>query len=504
LARATSVGAAVAGMGARFGAGDDALAKIVRGYQDAVEEWRRLDKKLIAAVGQPKDKHSHETIKQLRTRLAGLDRRIKSLDGQLTKDFPEYAELASPRPMSLGEAQKLLKSDEAMLSYLVGEDETFLWVVRNGRVEMKRLDIGQAALDEAVRDLRAGLDLGLSDLPAFDTTQAFKLYGQVFAAAEPLLKGVRHLFVVPDGPLQSLPLGVLVTKKPQKKATDFSGYLQTPWLARKYALTTLPSVSSLKALRTFAKAARASKPFKGFGDPLLKGHPGQSRGIPLKKYFKPQGGVDVEMVRTRLAPLPETADELIAMANSLGAGQDSLFLRGRATETAVKSTDLSDARVLAFATHGLVAGELGGLAEPALVLTPPRKETPKDDGLLTASEVATLKLNSELVILSACNTAASDGTPNADALSGLAKAFFYAGSRSLLVSHWPVQSDAAVKLTTKMLKVIANDNKIGRSEALRRSMLALMEDKSNPPEFAHPAYWAPFVVVGEGGASRSK
>ena len=210
------------------------------------------------------------------------------------------------------------------------------------------------------------------------------------------------------------------------------------------------------------------------------------------------------MVRTRLAPLPETADELIAMANSLGAGQDSLFLRGRATETAVKSTDLSDARVLAFATHGLVAGELGGLAEPALVLTPPRKGTPKDDGLLTASEVATLKLNSELVILSACNTAASDGTPNADALSGLAKAFFYAGSRSLLVSHWPVQSDAAVKLTTKMLKVIANDNKIGRSEALRRSMLALMEDKSNPPEFAHPAYWAPFVVVGEGGASRSK
>ena len=114
---------------------------------------------------------------------------------------------------------------------------------------------------------------------------------------------------------------------------------------------------------------------------------------------------------------------------------------------------------------------------------------------MTASEVATLKLNSDLVILSACNTAASDGTPNADALSGLAKAFFYAGSRSLLVSHWPVQSDAAVKLTTRMLKEIANDNKVGRSEALRRSMIALMAS----PKFAHPAYWAPFVVVGEGG-----
>jgi len=103
-----------------------------------------------------------------------------------------------------------------------------------------------------------------------------------------------------------------------------------------------------------------------------------------------------------------------------------------------------------------------------------------------------------LVILSACNTAAGDGTEGAEGLSGLAKAFFYAGSRSLLVSHWPVQTDAAVKLTTKMLKEVANDNKIGRSEALRRSMVALMEDKGNP-EFAHPAYWAPFVVVGEGG-----
>ncbi|MFP6890433.1 MAG: CHAT domain-containing protein, partial [Nitrospinota bacterium] len=95
--------------------------------------------------------------------------------------------------------------------------------------------------------------------------------------------------------------------------------------------------------------------------------------------------------------------------------------------------------------------------------------------------------------------AASDGTPNADALSGLAKAFFYAGSRSLLVSHWPVQSDAAVKLTTRMLKEIANDNQVGRSEALRRSMIALMAG----PKFAHPAYWAPFVVVGEGGTYKA-
>src|SRR3990172_3225130 len=97
-----------------------------------------------------------------------------------------------------------------------------------------------------------------------------------------------------------------------------------------------------------------------------------------------------------------------------------------------------------------MAGEFKGLAEPALVLTPPEKGSELDDGLLTAGEISQLKLNADWVILSACNTAAPDGTPGADGLSGLAKAFFYAGARSLLVSHWAVSSEATVALTTRM------------------------------------------------------
>jgi len=166
----------------------------------------------------------------------------------------------------------------------------------------------------------------------------------------------------------------------------------------------------------------------------------------------------------------------------------------------VKAMSLKDYRILAFATHALVAGELAGLSEPALVLTPPSRGTKLDDGLLTASEVAQLKLDADWVILSACNTASSDGTPGAEGLSGLAKAFFYAGSRALLVSHWPVASDAAVAITTRML-VEARKPGIGRAEALRRAMLALIQDEKNP-QYAHPYYWAPFVVVGEGGLVR--
>lgn len=505
LAQATSVGAAVAGIGARFAAGDDALAETVRKYQDAIERWQRLDKKRIAAVGRPPTKRNNINEQKLRAQLANVDRQLKELDKRLTHDFPDYAELASPKPTPLEDAQKLLGPSEALLTWLSAGKETYLWVVRRDRAAMKRLDIGSKALTKAVATLRRGLDPSrvetLADVPVFNTTKSFALYQRLFAAAEPMLDGVSHIFAVPDGALQSLPLGVLITDKPQDQPTDFAGYKQVPWLARKYAMTTLPTVSSLRALRRFAKATRANKPFRGFGDPLLEGHPGNNRGTKLASLFKARGVADVNAVRSQLAPLPETADELKSMAAILGASVDNLFLQDQATERNVKTLDLKDYRVVAFATHGLVSGDLNGLAEPALVLTPPKTGTLEDDGLLTASEVAHLKLNTDLVVLSACNTASTDGSTGAEALSGLAKAFFYAGTRALLVSHWPVNSDASVKLTTRMLNEASNHN-IGRAEALRRSMVSLMED-TEKSHYAHPLFWAPFVLVGEGGTYKA-
>jgi len=196
--------------------------------------------------------------------------------------------------------------------------------------------------------------------------------------------------------------------------------------------------------------------------------------------------------------IPETEQELQSIARTLGAPKESVFLREEATEKKVKSMDLNNARIIAFATHGLISGEMKGLAEPALVLTPPKVGSLEDDGLLTASEIAQLKLDADLVILSACNTASSDGKPGAEGLSGLARSFFYAGARSLLVSHWPVESKSAMKLTTGMFTELAAQPGIGRAEALKRAQLSLIQDDNNP-HFAHPMFWAPFVVVGEGG-----
>ena len=332
----------------------------------------------------------------------------------------------------------------------------------------------------------------------------------MLAPALPYLGGITHLLIVPDGALQSLPFGMLVASPPPAIAAD-ADYRKVDWLARHYAMSVLPSVGSIKALRQFAKADGAKEPFAGFGDPLVGEAEGTSRGkrakVDIATVFrgsKVRGAAgqplptleiaDVEAIR-KTPRLPETADELRQIGKALKAGPESIWLQQKATETAVKGMDLSKYQTLAFATHGMMAGEVGGVGEPGLILTPPKEGTLEDDGYLAASEIAKLRLNADWTILSACNTASADGTPGAEGLSGLAKAFFYAGSRSLLVSHWPVASDATVPLTTRMLAEYKANPAQGKAEAHRKSMLALM-DSADHPEFAHPIYWAPFVVVG--------
>ena len=266
----------------------------------------------------------------------------------------------------------------------------------------------------------------------------------------------------------------------------------------------LPSVSSLKALRGSGTnvSSKAPKSFMGFGDPLLGNVIADNKYIPSSAELLSRGVVaDVEEVR-QLSRLPETDKELRSIARTLGAPSDSVYLREEATESKVKSLELFQSRILAFATHGLVSGEMKGLAEPALVLTPPEVGTEKDDGLLTASEVALLKLDADWVILSACNTASGDGKPGAEGLSGLARSFFYAGARSLLVSHWPVETNSAVELTTGIFEEMKTNPEIGRAEALRRSRTRLINNQANP-EYAHPYFWAPFVVVGEGSSMQT-
>ena len=174
-----------------------------------------------------------------------------------------------------------------------------------------------------------------------------------------------------------------------------------------------------------------------------------------------------------------------------------MYLAKDATEARLKKMPFEPYRVIAFSSHAVPSHKFG-LSEPAIVLTPPEKGTELDDGLLTASEIAQLKMNADWVLLLACDTAGTSDATDQAALSGLAKAFIYAGARTLLVSHWPVDSNATVALTTAMFDILATQPTLGRSTALKCAMERVMHDKQHP-HYAHPTFWAPFVVIGESG-----
>jgi CHAT domain-containing protein len=208
---------------------------------------------------------------------------------------------------------------------------------------------------------------------------------------------------------------------------------------------------------------------------------------------------------SQLSALPDTAEEIKEIADALHADTATSVYIGRlATESTVKRLRLDNRRVIVFATHGIAAGELIGLDQPALVLSNPALTGEKDeDGFLTMEEVLGLKLDADWVVLSACNTASADGK-GSEAVSGLGRAFFYAGARSLLVSNWAVETTSARLLTTELFKQQSANSNLSRAEALRQAMLSLIAkdrvdlvDMQPGLSYAHPAFWAPFSLVGD-------
>jgi len=513
----SSAASAVNKLAVRLAAGTDRLAQLVRRDQDLADEAEKLDKAIVAAVSKERAKRDVAAEQRSRDRLAAIAAERANLQKTFAGEFPDYAALSNPLPLKAAEMQALLSDNEAMVLFAVAEKESYVFAMTRERVEWRSIPLGADALSQKIAVFRRGLDIGkASDASGksglFDLALAHELYGTLLAPVDALIKDKPSLLVVASGALTALPFHLLVTEKPAVAIPDkFDGYRDAAWLLKRQAVSVLPSAASLKALRVFARKEQSTKPMTGFGDPLF--NPSQAggdkraaaiksaaRGVTNAAYtdFWQGAGVDRARLADALAQLPDTADELNAVAKDLGVAASDIHLGEDASETTLKRLPLADYGIVYFATHGLVAGDVKGLAEPSLVLSIPKQPSELDDGLLTASEVAQLKLNADWVVLSACNTIAGD-KPGAEALSGLARSFFYAGARALLVSHWAVNSEAATRLSISTFDRLKADPKIGRAEALRQAMLAYLNDASSPRD-AYPAFWAPFALIGEGAA----
>lgn len=527
--RGRSVQTALNAANARSFTKDQALADMVRKEQDLGQQIAAQQATLNNALAA--DTRDDRAIKATAAQLESSRQALSKLRKDIASRFPSYAELINPKAPSIEQLQAALKPGEAMLSVYIGRRNAFVWAVpKEGKPSFARVAMSPGDIESTVRKLRSSLEPNaamISDIPAFDVALAHQLYQSLLAPVSPGWKDAKSLVVVTNGVLGMLPLGVLPTEAVTIDADEkvlFASYRNVPWLARSHAITMLPSTSALQALRRLPPGRKDRANFVAFGDPIFSQEQASqlaeaeakqqvadssavtTRGVPLRRRNAPQlEGVDSAELGL-LPRLPDTADELKSIAEALGEDPaKTVKLGADANETAVKKADLSNYKVVAFATHGLVPGELNGLTQPALALSAPAVARSDGDGLLVMEEILGLKLDADWVLLSACNTGAGAGA-GLEAASGLGRAFFYAGTRSLLVTNWSVHSQSARELVTDLFRRQAQDSALSRGESLRRAMMALVDGEGNKDEkgetlftYAHPLFWAPYTIIGEGG-----
>lgn len=512
LAGPTSVGTALA-RSAALASLDQAGQALVLERERVAAEIDAIDGAFASAAG---TEGGGMALTDLQAQRKTLEIRLEAIEGTLEAGYPRYFELIRPQPVPLealrnGAAKglPLLRADEALILLTTGHSRFpeghrrgFVFAVTREGSAWAELPLDPVPLAELITEVREGsaiIDPRVQQ--PVPRKRAKALYDALFGAPEiaRLIAGKPSWIVSPQGHLLSTPFAALVTRDPTGDDDDPEAWAGTAWLGAERALAILPEVHMLRALRGLDRAAGgASAPYFGIADPAFEGRGNGVDARSAASFFR--GALGSPDAIIKLTPLPNTRTEVETVARALGAGPETLLTGRGATEAALRAraSQLADSRVIHFATHALVAGEMGGLTQPALALMPPTGTATveeSNDGLLTAAEAATLKLNADWVILSACNTAAGEDSA-AEGLSGLARSFFYAGAASLLVSQWKVRDDSGAMLVAETVKAFAAGG-VSRAEALRQAIRKVAASKNARGEsFAHPQDWASFMLVG--------
>jgi CHAT domain-containing protein len=535
--RGRTVQRALAASSARAAETNPALNDLMRREQDARKQVEVMESTLQDLMAAPTQEQKPATIRALQTGIVNLNRASAALQDEIKKHFPKYADFVNPQAATMSLARQDLRPGEALISIYTSDNKTYIWAIPyRGEVQFATSPLGNRELSLIVANLRKSLDAHpttFGDIPSFDLAQAYLVYSNLLKPVEAGWKDASDLLIVDSGSLSQLPFALLPTSQynlGSDKDELFSGYRAVPWLIRKASITMLPSVNSLIALRALPGGDPRRKAFAGFGDPIfnLKQLSQEteekeknslpelaSRGLSLHVRgvrSSENGNLDSSQIESseleQLDRLPDTAEEITSIAQALGADlKQDVFLGKDVSKRRITTMNLADRKVIAFATHALAPGDLDGLNQPALALSSPAVTGDNEDGLLTMGEILKLKLNADWVVLSACNTGAAEGE-GAEAVSGLGRAFFYAGTRSLLVSMWPVETTSARELVTEIFHLQQADRNLTRAKSLRKSMLAIIDEANLEDDatgrviasYAHPFFWAPFEIVGDSGS----
>lgn len=486
LAREGQTARTIAGMVARLSAGDGEASTLIRTTQEKARLRDNLRLDMGREVSKPKEERSEERLLAMKAEYDALLVELEGLNADLRRVFPNYEQIVASGPVELVDIQANLQDGEALYVPVPGPNNSFAFLVTKTELRLKPMQESLSDIADDIATLRLAFEVSSAGIRDFDMALSHKIWLTLFGGLEAGLDGIDNVSLVPKGPLLSMPFGMLVTEP----ATG-TAYHKAEFFAKRYASSLSPSIRSWLNFRRLDKQSAAAKSMIGFGNPVFDGdHDGLDA---LEDECRPDGQVPLEMVRA-LAPLPDTQTELETVSAILGEGNSDVFFSQAVEEEDVRATSLEDYKIVYFATHGLLPSELACQAEPALALTaPPAFTGQMNDGLLTSSEVLELQLDADLVVLSACNTGGGDGKFGGESLSGLARAFFYSGARSLLVSHWQVSSDDTATLMVDTFR----QQGMTMAESLRQAQLAFIDN----PEKAHPFFWAPFTLVGDGTKS---
>jgi CHAT domain-containing protein len=256
----------------------------------------------------------------------------------------------------------------------------------------------------------------------------------------------------------------------------------------------VPAAANFVSLRRVAGTSHAGRPWFGLGDfkPITLAQ--------AERTFPGPACQESAKLFAGLPRLPFAGRELEAARALLGGAKQDELEGAAYTVPDVTRARLKDYRILHFASHALLPAELKCSQEPAIVTSAPPGAATASGALLTSSLISTMDLDADAVILSACNSAGPNG-PAGESLSGLARAFFYAGARSMLVTHWSVNDQTSAFLVADTLRRLKGGKDGGLAGSLRGAELGLLAEagKGMPTEIAHPFYWAPFALIGEGG-----
>lgn len=479
----------------------------------------------IAPDGSVPDK----PVDKLEDELDDLQTKLDEIENRIREQNPRYKALTAPQPLALADVQRnVLDDSTALLEYSLGEEESYLWAVTKDAAAVFRLP-PRATIDRQAGELRdllvpASLRLSLvtsasgtdvrraaaqANTPAaLPPAEAFAaasraLYASVVAPAAQFV-GKRRLLVVPEGTLAYVPFEALVTAD----APAGAGYAALPFLVKENEVVYAPSASVVDALRRQTQATLVGAPGSVLiiadpvfdaTDPRLRGQrvaaPARaveaSRELTLKKAMQDVAPADQQPADgaspRRLEATREEATQAAAAARAAGLKADP-WLDLEASEENAASRDLTQYRVVHFATHGLLDTERPQFTGLVLTLVGNRGA----DGFLRTDEVFNLRLGRPLVMLSACETGLGRER-RGEGVIGLTRAFMYAGAPAVGVTLWSVADRSTAELMTEFYRALLGRERMAPAAALREARLRMLAD----PRRAAPFYWAPFVVVGD-------